>query len=130
MKLKTFTIQNGAIVEVGPFSHGLTRPEVQAKTKGEATALMLAEFAAMANADRPRLWVKNSGYCLVYHDGKGYSSEAGTIHPARQNSDGSACSLTFAGTYDSAKTALKNSSFDYYSTEDFAREQANAYAQT
>ncbi len=126
MKLKYWTIQNGEVTPVSPLSRGLSSPEIQAATKGEATQILLSLLARIANAPAPRLWVKNGAYCLAYHNGNTIVVEGGSTHPRRANADGSLFPLV-SGATDDMRNALKAASFDYYSSEGFSIEEKKAF---
>lgn len=127
MKKHTWAVSNGQIVKVGPFSHGLSACEVQAATKGEALALMLADYERLMSAPSPALWVRNAGYVFAYADPRGgFCVEGGTLHPKRARSDGSARCLVSAHA-DKLSEAPAKGSLDYYGSAEFQAEQDRAY---
>lgn len=108
MKPKYWTIQNGEVIPVHPFARGLTSPEVEAKTKGEASKLLLGMLTQYASAS-PELRVKNGAFLMVFPNGKDWSAWSGTIDRANNP-------LCLAS-YLTPHEAWNDKSFAYYSSE-------------
>ena len=108
MKAKHWTIQNGEVTLVTPFARGLSRPEVEAQTKGEATKLLLSMLVQYAKAS-PSLRVKNGAFLLIFPNGRDWSAWSGTIDRASNP-------LCLAS-YPTELGAYGDKSFAYYSSE-------------
>ena len=112
MKRKFWTIQNGEVIAVSPFARGLSSPEVEAKTKSEASKILLGMLTQYAS-DSPQLRVKNGAFLMVFPNGKDYSAWSGTIDRANNP-------LCLAS-YPTPHQAFDDKSFAYYSSEEYLK---------
>lgn len=111
MKLKHFTINDlGEVVLVGPFSRGLSHPEVEAANKTEATSLLLRR-AKLALSHFPRLVVKDGAFLLVSHNGESFVAESGTLERAS--------SPLCVSHHASERDAMADRSFAYYASAEY-----------
>ncbi len=112
MKQKYWTIENGQVTLVPPFSRGMSSPEVQASTKSEASAKLLT-MAQKVLEFTPRIVIKNGAYLLIYSNGETLNADSGTF---ARTSIPLACE-----THKTIEQALESSSFKYYSSEDYRK---------
>lgn len=129
MKTNHWTIDEttGAISKVGPFSRGLNPVEIEARTKGEATAKALARHARTVRAGGPRLLICNGAYLMLSSDGDGWAAETGTLHPRRaMASDGTQFPLCSGGA-PTLREAIAKSSLNYYGSEEFQTHERRHY---
>lgn len=110
MKPKHWTIENGQVTLVPPFSRGLSSPEVEAHTKGEATAKLLS-MAQNVLSFTPRVVIKNGAYLLIYSNGETLNADSGTF---ARTSIPLACA-----SHATLDKALADSSFAYYASEEY-----------
>lgn len=116
MKLKTYTInEQGEVTEVPCFSRGLSSPEVQAATKGDATRKLLLMGKA-ALAEPTYLYVKNGAFALLSFTEDGWVGNSGVIqdrgHSPQETKCGGASKKT-------KEQALESCSFFYYASAEY-----------
>lgn len=103
---------------------GLSTPEVQASTKTEATAMLLA-MAQQILSNSPKLYWRNGAMLLTYPNGTGFAVEAST--PARAMLSGLVMPLC-SGQVDSEREAVNGASFSYYSSDEYQNQAKQAIA--
>jgi len=123
MKTKNWRIENGTVVPCSAFD--VMRDSVPARTKGEALTLLLARAERIAAAGSPRLYVKNGAFLLVTHNGAEFCAESGRLD--REEYPRLCHPLCCAG-HATLEKAMADSSFAYYSGEDYARVRENQVA--
>lgn len=118
--LKRYTIENGQVVECRVF--GTESFYVHANTKTAALEEILRRVEHVTR-HQSRLFIKNGAYCHVYpdiHTNKGgWAFETGSL--SRTNKDGELSPLC-SGQCDGLKDGEHNSSFNYYASEEFQKE--------
>ena len=123
MKTKNWRIENGAVVQCSAFD--VMRDSVPARTKAEATHALLARAERIAAAGSPRLYVKNGAFLLITHNGTEFTAESGRLD--RGDFPRECHPLCTAG-HATLEKAMADSSFAYYSGEDYARVRENQIA--
>lgn len=110
--MKHYTIDDaGNVSEVGPFSRGMSSPEVQARNKTEATAALL-KIAKVVLAHSPRLVIRNGAFLLVHHNGDRFVAESGPL-------DLASSPLCLSGHSTEREALEKGASFAYYSSDEY-----------
>jgi hypothetical protein len=116
MKLKTYTINDqGEVCEVLAFSRGLSMPEVQAKTKSEASAKLLLQAKA-ALSEYPEVHIKDGAWALLMPVENGWVGSAGPIKERGEYPQQTSCGGAAKKT---KKEALESCSFFYYASTEY-----------
>ena len=114
--MKTYTIKDGSVIEVRAMQRGLSTPEVQASTKTEATAMLLA-MAQQALSNSPRLYWRNGAILLTYPNGTGFAAEAST--PQRASVHSGEITPLCQSQYPTQREASQGAGIEYYASEEY-----------
>jgi hypothetical protein len=110
MKQKYWRIIDGEVVQDGPFA--IMSDGVHARTKGEATLLLLKELARR-KANNPIVRIENGAFNLVWHNGREFISESGRC----DRSESPMC----VGGHLTLASALADKTFQYYASEEYTK---------
>lgn len=113
---KHYTInEQGEVTEVSGIMRGLSMPEVEASTKGEATRKLLLMGKA-ALAEPTYLYVKNGAFALVSFTADGWVGNSGVIQDRGHSYQETKCGGSYQKT---REKALEHCSFFYYASQEY-----------